>query len=256
MITFDKFMQIKGYSPTTKYLYKLYLSKLKEPITKDSILNFISQYNHQVSRAFIKVYITEYLHKKLNLPKMTGAKGSSLTNNLSLSIDEYKKLMNAISNDKLRLGCKLMMEGGMRHHEVSHFKVKNVLTDKAGIKVSKEYSKRKKEYIAPLSQNTYQELLRYIQHHKLGQEDRVIVLSRSRFNTLLAQKSIEVLGKRVSTHWFKRTLGRWLEAEGYELLQINNRLHHDPKNTASTIRYLHKRGDCENEYREDLENLY
>lgn len=244
--SYKEFLDSKGYSANTKRVYLCYQKHLSELPKKEEIEQFkINHPNNRVAWFFLKSYIYDYLHLRIKIDRPLIKRGKLLVAERSFSEEEYNSYIKALPIRE-RLICRIMKEGGLRVSEVIGSKenperfIKPSMIDFRTGKVM-GIGKGEREYIAILSEETLEELKEWIKTYSINDDEQIFKIGYCRVRQIMIKVGLELFGKVVTSHWMKRTCGRWMEEQGYSLEERNYYLKHARLDTTLK-HYSIKRG--------------
>jgi len=237
-VTYKEFLEMKNYAETTIMVYTGLKKHLTDDPTQDDVDRFLLSKPYKVARAFLKNYVKDYLHNKdIEIEQLRGRTKLLSQIGRVLSDVEYERLMKALPNRE-ELMCRVMREAAMRQSACFKLTPKHLVIHENKIIWM---GKGRRENVGLLKKSTMKRLVKRIEVHKVGDEDLIFNIKRSRLWQILTKVSEASIGKHVTSHWMKRTCGRWLEDLGLGLEERQHYLKHsDPKTTQK--HYSFKKG--------------
>jgi integrase len=242
---YKTFLGLSNYSPRTIEVYTALKKHLPDMPIQLDINDFLAQKPYPLARSFLANYVREYLkNNKLEIKKIKGRIRETVRDKF-LTEEEYIKFMSSLPLRE-ELICRLEREGAFRQSAIigckkdssKGLRCMDINFEKGEIKLNE---KGKKEKLGLISKPTMEKLKAWIISNKLLPEDMVFKIHYSRVWRIMKAKSQQLLGKGVSSHWMKRTCGRWLEDMGYPLEERQYYLGHANPTTTQKC-YSFKKG--------------
>ena len=237
-VTYEEFLLMKNYAETTIRVYTGLKKHLADDPNQRDINKFMLDKPYKVARAFLKNYIWDYLHKRnLEIERLSGRTKEILQIERVLSDVEYNKLMKALPIRE-ELICRVMKEAAMRMTACLKLTPSHLTPSENKIIWM---GKGRRENVGLLKKSTMKRVMTWIEKRKISDDDLIWGIKRSRLWQILTKVSEASIGKHVTSHWMKRTCGRWLEDLGLGLEERQHYLkHRNPKTTQD--RYSFKKG--------------
>lgn len=255
--TFEEFMQLKQYTQQTIYVYKSLKKHLPDTPTQEDVNQFLINRPYPTARAFLKSYVWDYRHmqREIDIIKL---KAKHTHNKLILervlNDNDYELFISKLPIRE-SIMCRILKECGMRQNAILVLNMSNIdLIERKLVWIDKG----RKECSGYISQETKDLLLSWLKNHyggidKIDFSTPIFGVKRSNFWRVLNAVSKQLFNKSVSSHWMKRTCGRWLEDNGFDLEERQFYLHHsDPRTTQK--HYSFKKGSSVMDKVKDLIN--
>jgi integrase len=177
-VGFEEYLRIKNYSDNTVYVYLLYSRLLNNDNPKQiDVDNLLSQHNNGVVRAFLKVYLYEYLRKGSLIITRQRGREIRYSKDKGLDYERYKQIRHMVVDRRLGLMMDISFEANLRVSELVHLKPTNIdfiKNEVTGI------GKGKVEYVGFLSKETIKELMSYISEYRIKDDEFIFPITRQR----------------------------------------------------------------------------
>ena len=249
MENFLDFLEAKGLSENTVLQYlQLYERFPHQDLSQETINRFIKRCPNFMIRAFVKNYLAFLNIKDYDIPKFTGHR----KNKEGTVLDEnaLRKLTDALYSTKTLLGALLELSYlcGLRISEAMYLTPSDFDwdswegTDKPmRLKIKGKGNAERIIIVPNYMMKIMKELV--LEHlYKAGKNPaeqmntRIFYFSKQYWRKILAKKSIEVLGKRISPHDLRRSRATGWWREGKDITSIQKRLGH--ADISTTQRYI------------------
>lgn len=198
-------------------------------LDKKGVEEYISNHNHGLSRAFVKIFLEYNEIKDIEIPNPRSRKGVKIYNFLT------KKQVDYIINNlplKESIMVRLYFETGLRLNELLNRQVHDF---DLNARTVRGIGKGNKPFEEKYSNRTRDILISF-----LGKLDRIdypfkydVGHSDKKFGYLLKKKCVEMGIPQVTPHKFRHALGHHLRADkGLDLEQIRVKLRHEKLSTV------------------------
>lgn len=261
-------MGMKGLKPDTIKHYSWYLQKYNlNFLSQTSTNDFLSTYNNNVSRAFIKNFI-QYLKENsekfsfnleeksylntINIAKQTGRKKIKLPK--IITIEEVFEIEKFLHNERDKLMLLVSFYSGLRIGELLKLKPSNFFWKKFDIKddvgEALVYGKGGKEGIALLPNQLMNRVRHWIneeQWFKIEDDEKLFEIKSRRWQNILSISSKNAIGRHINPHILRHSIATYLMQRKVDITYIKSFLRHS--SIRSTEIYLHlNQDDLKKEY--------
>lgn len=261
-------MGMKGLKPDTIKHYSWYLQKYNlNSLSQTSTNDFLSTYNNNVSRAFIKNFI-QYLKENsekfsfnleeksylntINIAKQTGRKKIKLPK--IITIEEVFEIEKFLHNERDKLMLLVSFYSGLRIGELLKLKPSNFFWKKFDIKddvgEALVYGKGGKEGIALLPNQLMNRVRHWIneeQWFKIEDDEKLFEIKSRRWQNILSISSKNAIGRHINPHILRHSIATYLMQRKVDITYIKSFLRHS--SIRSTEIYLHlNQDDLKKEY--------
>jgi len=226
----------RGVSPTTAEIYRrciaMYLKtgKSEEEYYLEVLLNerYSSSFKHNMYFALkwhAAMHERPFKMKKNRLERKV---------RMNISLEKCWALLEAITEDDLRLAVYLALNTGLRPSEVLGLALEDIDFDEGYLIIKR--TKTYRERLVPLNKKTIVELKRYIFNNGIS-KGKLFIMTRDRFSKLILRYS-RALGFKVTPYMLRHTFATLFVENNGNLLILKNIMGHSQIST--TERYVHE----------------
>lgn len=244
-MSFNQFLEVSKYSKNTIQSYMLYYNKIKDDsITQTNVNIMCRRYNHGVFRAFLRLYLHEYLNnKRIKIIKIRGRKGKRVPK--FLEEHEIKQLYDAAKEkgkEDLMFVILLGYHSGFRISEILNFTLSRC---NRGVVLGKG-NKEAKAFIPNFLKEM---IINYTVKYNIKKTDKLFNTTRFCVDTKIRRLGKKILDKPVSAHQFRHSCAVNLLRRGMPISYIKTFLRHESISTTD-IYATATESDVENKWKE------
>jgi integrase len=247
----SEWIKLKNFSEETIHLYTLRLKKflllidMGIPINQTTVITFISEFNDNVTRAFMKNFLEMMEIKDITIPKKTGA--VAVVKKKPLTETERKGVVDMIYKRGINYGLvtELLYDCALRVKEAVSIRTEDFdleawsrdTTDKCRLLITIKGAKRKKERWVIVSSDLMKKIIKYLQQFEYPNHEKYgtfRVSLKSYMNRFF--ETIRRLGFNFGTHNLRVTRATNWRNEGSDIMTIKRRLGHS--SITTTERYV------------------
>lgn len=260
-IDFDKnkwnqWLQAKGLSKRTLYLYNFYWDKFDfGKLSPEYLFDWVQKYPNLVARAFLKNCLLwirtgnfpgeiKVLISEFELPKITGRAKKRLPD--ILSPEQVHMVSNAMNDERGKIMVLLAFYCGLRVSELCNIKPLDFKWDswirtpneQGVLKVIGKGNKQRNVFVPQvLMARIYQWIRNFVS--KSQSRDFALFHSGTRnFERLLSDASTKAIGRHINPHLLRHSCGTWLKQKGFDLKDIATLLGHESINTTQIYAHM------------------
>lgn len=236
--SYYKYLQLRGLSKNTIESYWLFYNKFygrfgkdikNKTLGKTQIETFCYRYRHGVARAFLNNFFeyNDTYELKKYIPRV---KKKKQTDKLIKWLPKSEvDLMIKDSDTRDSLMISLLFECGLRESELIAIKLEDIDFDKLEIKI---VGKGNKEAHVTFTESTRDKLRLFVEQEHLFPESRLFPMGRHNVIRIIDILGNNILGKKVTPHMFRHSLGFYLKDKGFDMKDIQVILRHEKLETT------------------------
>lgn len=253
IMTWSKYLEIKGLKPRSIQEYNNYLMKINPiNLSMDSILTHLHTYNNRVFVAMLRnvfAYIksTDYPKeikdevKNIEIPKITGRKKKRIPD--VITEQQMMDIEHCMPNERDKLILLVSFYGGLRPSEiVGKYAIKPYslnwttwVKDPEKIGIVRIIGKGDKQRTVFLQAKIMLRLFHYIKSvaEKQSKDDPIFNIGHRRWHNILASVSHSAIGRTIYPHLLRHSCSMFLKSQAWDIADRKSYLGHDNISTTA-----------------------